>query len=183
MKYLLSMAALLILVSTSAIADEPPSWSEFEVYSSNRLYFAKVTIMDRNRKSERWDWKYKLTVYEKEGSTNSELWSCSYLYDGCTGGLLSDDGTTFVYVSFWYYEKSPAVTIYQTGELKKQIIGREFNVDRSKLQRTVSHQLWLNPSRNYRLIRTKEVPLGLEINTIDLQRIIVDLRSFKISRS
>jgi hypothetical protein len=177
MKYVLSIV-LLILVSTSAIADEPPSWDKFEIYSSNRHYLAKVTVVDGNEKSERSGWKYKLTVYETKGSTNSELWSCSYLYDGYSGGLLSDDGTTFVYMNFWYYEKSPIVTVYQQGELKKEFTGEELNLDRSKLTRTVSHRIWWHPTKVHGFVCTTEMPLGLEINTIDSQQIIVNLKSF-----
>lgn len=177
MKYFLGIV-FMIIVSTSALADEPPSWAEFEIYSSNRHYLAKVTVVDGNEKSERSGWKYKLTVFETKGSINSEFWSCRYLYDGYSGGLLSDDGTTFVYVNFWYYEKSPIVTIYQRGDLKKEFTGEALNLDRSKLTKTVSHRIWWHPTKIHRFVRTTEVPLGLEINTIDSQQVIVDLKSF-----
>ena len=181
MKILLP-TGVFIAVVTGALADEPPAWSEFEVWSSNRVYFAKVTVRDRGEGFSRCNWKYQLTVY-KSGTTLTELWSCEYLYDGYAGGLLADDGTIFVYISFWYYEKHPVVTIYQNGQLKKQITGQEFKVERSKLQRTVSHDLWWDPSKGHQFIRTGETPLGLEINTIDSRRILIDLVSFEMRGS
>ncbi|MBW2259352.1 MAG: hypothetical protein JRF18_02700 [Deltaproteobacteria bacterium] len=182
MKILLAVVGLLLLIVTGGMADEPPAWSEFEVWSSNGVCFATVTVRGRNDKLSQCDWKYQLTVY-KRGKRDTELWSCEYLYDGYAGGLLSDDGTTFVYVNFWYYEKHPVVTIYQNGMLKKQITGQEFKVKRSKLQRTVSHDVWWDPSRDHRFIRTEGIPLGLEINTIDSQKIVIDLLSFEMRGS
>lgn len=147
------------LRASPAIADEPPSWREFEVSSQNGRYTAKVT-------GQLFEVEYKITVFEKE-DPQKEIWSCVYEHDGYAGGILSNDGSTFVYVSTWYAHDYPVVWIYRNGRKVGTLEGEDFHVDPSKQVQTVSHQLWLNGPPAYRFITTASLPLALEIVTID----------------
>ena len=98
------------------MADEPPSWEEFNVSSPNKKFVAKITVKDKNGKKNRYEWSYSLAVYKVQGE-QAPLWSCTYPYSGYPGGFLSDDGQFFADVNFWYYDALEIVKIYrgQTG--------------------------------------------------------------------
>lgn len=171
-----------IMFSHSIFADEPPSWQEFEIKSTNGRYMAKVTSVDENKTLQPWECKYKLVVYETREERNKELWSCVYDYDGYSGGLLSDDGSTFAYINFWYYDTSPVVSIYQNGSKVATIKGKDFNIPDSKLINTVSHRLWLTENDvQYQFKDNEGKPLVLEIITIDGKKHIIDVKTGKIS--
>ena len=150
-------------------ADEPPSWREFEVTSQNGRYSAKIT-------GQLFKVSYKITVFEK-GTPKKEIWSSDYEYDGYEGGILSDDGSTFVYVSTWYSHDYPVVWIYRNGRKVGTLQGKDFIIDPSQLVQTVSHQLWLNEPLPYRWITMESNSLALEIVTIDREKHRVDVDS------
>jgi hypothetical protein len=100
------VGTLVVLLASASVllADEPPSWAEFDVASSNKKFVGKVTVKDKNGKKFPYEWSYSLSVYAKDEA--KPLWSASYGYDGYPGGLLSDDGNTFAYVNFWALRQS-----------------------------------------------------------------------------
>ena len=118
-----------------AFCDEPPSWKDFEVKSANGKFTAKVAAAPGTR-------NYRLSVYAA-GDTGV-MWSCGYDYDGYPGGMLSDDGIAFVYVNPWYKDNAPVVTVYHNGRKTAALRGADFQVERSALKQTASHQLWLS---------------------------------------
>ena len=92
---------LLFLAATKYVsfADEPPSFSDFKVESGNGEYFAVVQCAVE-KCSPYGLGNYSLSVYRKP-DPSAAIWSVPYHYDGYEGGYLSDDGKTFLYVSFW----------------------------------------------------------------------------------
>lgn len=153
---LLTGFCLLLALGAQAFGDEPPAWAPFETVSANGRFRARVAPASGEEKSHK-DRLFQLTVFEGK----RELWSCRYEYDGYRGGLLADDGRSFVYVSFWYRHDGPAVTIYRDGSLHRSIPGREFAFDRSQMTRSASHNLWLDPERGARLLGTDTLLLHL----------------------
>jgi hypothetical protein len=167
---------LMLLFVFAALADQPPSFNEFTARSANGEYTAGVTVKDKNGKERPWEWTYELQMKKAD----SLLWKCDYLYDGYCCGIVSDDGTTFIRVSEWYSENEPVVSIYQNGQLKKQINGAEFSLDSSKLPKSVTHVLWLKDRRPYKFVSPVEMPPGLEINTADGQMFNVNLQTLEL---
>lgn len=101
-----------------------------------------------------------------------------YDYSGYPGGLLSDDGTTFIYVEFWYYADTPLVDIYRQGKKINtfSLKGRSFNIPEAKLVQTVSHHLWLKEERNaYAYFQDKTNRLLIKIHTIDGRTHLIDI--------
>ena len=78
---------LLILTSffflgSLLLADEPPSYEEFEILSKNGKFLAQVTADVNEDKKQPWELTYTLTVYEANNGPQKEMWSCKYIYDG-----------------------------------------------------------------------------------------------------
>ncbi|WP_121357770.1 hypothetical protein [Flavisolibacter nicotianae] len=168
-----------LLFYSATYADSPPCWCKFEEESANKKY---VAIVDRPQKDSLIDpWKsvWTLTVYEKTAIGNRRLWRIKYDYTGYPGGLLSDDGQTFVYVEFWYYASSPLVDIYRQGKKvnTSALKGLNFKVPKDKLVETVSHQLWLWDEGNAYSYTTNNKRLLLEIRTIDGRKHYIDISS------
>lgn len=163
-----SAAALLlsIMASGAACGDEPPSWEPFRVCSDNSRYCASVRANgDTDRRAEERD--YILTV----AGDGEVLWSAPYVYDGYPGGLLTDDGKTFVYVSTWYRPDSPVVRVYREGR-RFDLRGERFEVGDEALVPTVSHFLWLDRRRgSYELLDEER----LRIATLDGEEHVVRL--------
>jgi hypothetical protein len=154
-----SLIAAFIFIALTAHADEPPSWSGFDIVSDNGQYVAKI--------STNTDGGHTVSVYYKDRGVL--YWSCDYVYDGYTWGALSNDGSTFAYVSFWYYGDEPVVYLYREGNVTGTATGEEFGIPIGKLKDTVSHRLWLceGYGEHYRFAYPKgEFPV-LEIDTID----------------
>lgn len=169
------IALILLLVMSTAQADEPPSWGEFEIFSSNGKYVAKVRAKDRSDGPYPYDWDYAIEVFDTK-KHGKPLWYSEYYYDGYSGGILSDDGSTFVYVSFWYYAEDVVVSIYRE-ERRMDIKGNKFKVKPSSLMKTVSHRIWLSDEApNYRFV-TNDGTLVLEVNTRDGRRHLIDVKS------
>lgn len=172
----------ILFFSSLVFADEPPEWDEFETTSANGKYTAEVEIKTKDEMTNPWEWQYKLNIYETGMVQKETMWSCDYHYDGYHGyTLLSDDGSTFIYINQWYYSEDPGVMIYRNGQKNSELKGRAFKIDPSKLTQTVSHQLWLNEDEpKYRLISSENLRLELEIITIDKKHHIIDVASGKI---
>ena len=134
--------ALILLATSSAWivqADEPPSWQAFTVCSETQRYCADVRPVTET--NEPWTVEWQLVVTEQGSST--VLWQSQFFPSGYDdGGMLSEDGATFVKVSFWYYPEKPVVTIYRVNG-RHTLEGDEFEISRWKLQKTASHRLWL----------------------------------------
>ena len=166
---LLFLAILGLILSVERVfADEPASWSDFKVQSKNGEYTADIRL--NSEVEMRSQGGYSLSVYPT-ANPSKILWSSPYRYDGYSWGNLSDDGKAFVYVNFWYDDNS-VVFIYREGQSVKEITGREFAVDPTKMQATVSNRLWLaDEESNVRfegsdvlVIKTRDD----KIHTIDL---------------
>jgi hypothetical protein len=91
------LAIMIVIFSGVVFADSPPSWSEFEALSKSGKYVAQVIVDGRRIAKEPWQNKYRLEIFKKE--SEALLWSCQYFYDGYPEGILSDDGSVFVYVN------------------------------------------------------------------------------------
>ena len=173
---ILGYAVCAIFVCSFAFADEPPSWGTFNVESSNKSFIAKIDTADERAGINPWERNYAISVYEKD--SNELLWQCDYQYGGYPDGILSDDGSTFVYVSFWYYEDEPVVLIYNDGKKTAFLNGKSFQIKPSKLVSTVSHELWLSQDDTpYKFVKTDNLPLALEVTTIDKKKHIIDVES------
>jgi len=154
-----TVLAALMLFAVAAHADAPPSWGDFDVVSDNGQYLAEVRAESGGG--------YKISVYYKDRGVL--YWSCEYVYDGYSTGALSNDGSTFAYVNYWYYADEPVVYMYRRCEATGSVTGDEFDIPKERLKDTVSHRLWLceDCKKPYRLLYPDgEFPV-LEINTID----------------
>jgi len=184
MQKLLLGLPFIVFSASLAFADAPPLWRDgFFIRSENGKYQAQVQTAEAAQ-----DWpaqttqRYVLTVIEVKDGQKLPLWSGDYRYDGYADGLLSDDGSTFVYVNFWYYPDAPVVTIYRDGTVR-ELPGKDFRIEPAKIQETASHELWLKDGDAYRFIGGDGPTLGLEIVTIDGKRHVVDMATGKISDS
>ena len=163
----------LVVAISSILADEPPSFSDFKVESENGEYFAQVKCATEKCLSYGLG-NYSLSVYKKSDSS-AAIWSAPYYYDGYTEGHLSGDGKTFIYVSFWYYPAEPVVTIYQSDKPVKNLNGKEFKINDSQIQKSVSHELWLY-DQPWRFVNNDL----FEIMTIDKKVHAIDVNTGKI---
>ncbi len=154
------LASVILFAAGVVRADEPPSWPEFEIRFPNGHYLVEVRVKEQSAGTPRWASKYQLTVFDIRPAARQPLWSCDYTHDGYSGGYLSDDGSTFAYVNFWYEPDGPAVSMYHQGKNTGILFGRAFNIPASALRSTVSHQLWLDDSGapNVRFVQTTHAP-------------------------
>ena len=165
-----------MFICSLAFADEPPSWRPFNVKSLDKSFIAKIDTADERAGINPWERNYTISVYEK--ATNKLIWKCDYEHNGYPEGILSDDGSTFAYVSFWYYKDDPVVLIYHNGKMTISLDGKSFGIKPSKLVSTVSHELWLSQDGTpYKFASTNSVPLALEIKTIDNKKHAIDVKS------
>ena len=147
-------------------ADQPPDWDEFIVQSENKKWSA--VVIRQGKAEEPWEDEWVLNIYEGfYGSSPAPdilpVWSTSYNPSGYSGGYLSNDGSAFSYVEFWYYPNHPVVQIYKQ-ECTIQKTGSDFKVG-SKLQQTASHQLWLKEGGNVKYYTTNG-KLVLQLETV-----------------
>ncbi|KAF0244399.1 MAG: hypothetical protein FD180_2520 [Planctomycetota bacterium] len=149
-----SLAVLVFCAAASAIfADEPPSWSEFDVSSANGQWVAQVRRSPRGGgapAANAWDDDWTLRVYrEKDGKPDGEVsWTAPFRHSGYSGGLLSGNGAHFVTVSDWFHLHGAPVTIDSArGPVAHTPHGVDFGVPAAKLKPTASHWLWLGEAR------------------------------------
>ena len=106
-------ACSLIVLSSNAWADQPPSWQPFSVKSENAKFVATVAPQDEEKPALPWESAYRIEVRSVEGDQpGPAVWSRRYAFSGYEGGLLSNDGAFFVYVDYWYRHSAAAVVIY-----------------------------------------------------------------------
>ncbi|HEX3149590.1 MAG TPA: hypothetical protein VHR66_16060 [Gemmataceae bacterium] len=175
MKTRLVLAIVFLWSAGWAAADTPPTWDEFNVTSANKKFVAKVTVKDKMGKTERYNWSFALSVY-KTGDEATPIWTCPFGHSGEPGGFLSDDGKHFAIVGFWYYDEPATTHIYREGKLIKSFAGKEFSLDKTKLRKTASHQLWWSDSEQPKFDGDK----ALVIPTIDGQVFRIDLQSLDL---
>lgn len=169
---------MLVVFPFISCADEPPAWENFVVKSANQSFIANVTLLKRHKTKNRSQGKYILSV--RDQNTKNILWSCEYKYDGYAQGLLSNDGSTFIYVNDWYFERFPIISIYQGGLLKKEILGKDLSIDPHKLISSSSHYLWLDQSQRYSLLENQGKSV-LKVYTVDGKVFLVDLSTLNVS--
>ena len=179
MKTLFTLLTAILLYS-SALADEPPCWCEFNVKSANKAYSAKVTRVEKDSLKKPWDAQWILSVYKINANDSTKIWSVKYEYDGYTDGVLSNNGQVFAYVNYWYYDTHNIAYIYSQGKKVGQLKGKEFNVPEKERQKTVSHELWLNPKKEYFYFNESENGVFLSINTIDNKTHKIDCSTGKL---
>ena len=179
----LIMAMVMCFEFTNTFADEPPAWTEFEIKSKNNKYRAEVRLKDKKiaEKLSSFEMQmlpWEITIYEISGISKKKIWSCNYQHDGYDGGILSDDGLVYAYVSFWYYTDLPVVFIYQKDRDIKVFNGQDFAIEPSQLVRSSSHQLWLDQTTfPYNFTMVDDDSLSLEITTIDKRKHVIDVQS------
>jgi hypothetical protein len=165
-------AMIMLFTCAAVLADTPPSWEEFEVLSRNKKYIALITTSGNGEDTPRSQQDFQLTVYDRK--SNAVLWSCDFAHTGYRGGTLTNDGSTFVFLEQWYRHRAPVVFIYRDSGATKKITGKELKLDRSKLVKTASHQLWLESSSiSNRMIK---------LHTYDDQDIRIEPETFEMIR-
>lgn len=175
---------LLSLFFSRSYADSPPCWCSFEEKSTNKKYIAVVNRPEKDSLVDPWNSIWTLSVYEAAGNKKRLLWKMKYDYTGYPGGLLSDDGQTFIYVEFWYYADTPLVDIYRQGKKINtfSLKGRSFNIPEEKLVQTVSHHLWLKEEGTaYSYFRDKTNRLLIKILTIDGRTHFIDIKKGRLT--
>ena len=158
---------LLLGLSALSFADQPPDWSEFSVQSENKKWSA--IAQPKGSAKAPWEDKWVLSVYKgfylsPPAPNVQPAWTTEYKPSGYSGGYLSNDGSTFSYVEFWYYPDNPVLRMYR-AECNIEKNGAFFEVG-SNLQQTVSHKLWLKDggNANYTLSEGK---LYLQLETVN----------------
>jgi len=141
MKNALFILFILMLFVVKVYADEPPSWTAYKVVSENGNFFSWVHFADNDTTKSAWERKWALTVYTKD---STKLWQQAVNPTGYPEGKLSNDGAYFSYVNYWYYSDSPVVEVYRKNKTPITITGDKFYVPTQFLQKTSSHQRWLN---------------------------------------
>lgn len=157
---------LLLGLSVLSFADQPPDWSEFYVQSENKQWSA--VVHPEGATDAPWENKWVLNVYKgfylsRPAPNVKPAWTKEYKPSGYSGGYLSNDGSTFSYVEFWYYLNSPVLKMYRE-ECNIQKNGSFFTVGR-ELQKTDSHELWLKEGRNVKYYSSKG-KLYLQLETV-----------------
>jgi len=161
---------LLLGLPVFSFAEQPPDWSDFSVQSENKQWSALVH--PEGATDAPWEEKWVLNVYKgfylsRPAPNVKPVWSTEYKPSGYSGGYLSNDGSTFSYVEFWYYADRPVLRMYR-AKCNVQKTGSFFEVG-SNLHKTTSHQLWLKDGGNlkYELI---EDTLYLQLETVNGSR-------------
>ncbi|WP_143167364.1 hypothetical protein [Massilia sp. CF038] len=86
-------ACALIVLSSNAWADQPPSWQPFSVKSENAKFVATVAPQDEEKPALPWESAYRIEVRSVEGDQpGPAVWNRRYAFSGYEGGLLSNDG-------------------------------------------------------------------------------------------
>ena len=167
---------VIFMFSSNAWCDEPPSFGAYSVYSKNHHYVAQIIPDWPEQKT------FTLSVSDARRAEHNPLWSMPYDYFGYQDGILSEDGSTFAQVSFWYYHNDPIVIIYRNGKKTASIKGKSFGLSTGKLERSVSHTLWFPDSGyDYEFI-SRNGGLYIRINTRYAAEFLVDTRTGNISK-
>lgn len=117
---------------------------------------------------------WTLTVYDQ--ISDKPVWTIDYDYSGYMDGYVTDNGKSFVYVEYWYYEQSPLIKIYTKGKKLNtdKFTGSFFKIDNAKLKETVSHWLWLYEDGEFAILKNDKRDY-IEIKTIDNKKHKFDL--------
>jgi hypothetical protein len=158
-----------LLLAIAARSDAPPSWAPFEICSQNGLHCARVEASDAAATIP----AKRRHILQVRDASGRALWSTRYAYDGYPGGLLSDDGATFVYVNTWFAANEPVVSIYAATSTIR-IPGSAFAVRAAVA--TASHFVWLDLAHPPRF----SSPGRLELRTLDGNAHVVDTGTGKI---
>ena len=143
-KYLIP-TILLLFFSQKVLADSPPCWCKFDVKSKNSKFIATVDRVKEDSLKEPWNARWILTI-TRDSAGKGIIWTTLYKYSGYPDGQLSDDGIYFVYVEGWFYKDVPLIKIYKKGAQidTKTLTGDSFKIPKSKLRKSVSHELWIS---------------------------------------
>jgi hypothetical protein len=178
----LLLITLFYLCFAQVLRAKPPRLAGFQKESANKRFVAKVYVNDNkgDEQLKHIESKFVVAVYEQE--SNRMLWRCGYKHTGYADGLLSDDGSTFVTICYRYSDVRPIVFVYQNGELKKKIFGKELPLNKRDMVPTSDGLIWrsVEPGASVSYNR-KGSKFLLNINTVDGQ-IKVDLNTFQITK-
>ena len=166
------LAIVLVATVGRSLADEPPSWQNFQLTSQNGWYVAKVTAFEGMDDRDPWNKHYTLSVYQTDNESEP-MWSSRYLYDGYLGGMLSNNGSVFVYVNFWYHHDDPVIYVYNRGALYRKITGKDLGMVEATLSRSVSHTLWLSDEDSIFIYGPSGRVKAIEIPTVQGIRTVV----------
>jgi len=166
-----------LFLALKGMADSPPSWTPYKVVSENAEFYSWVHFGDNDTTKLPWERVWVLEVYTKD---SINLWRQQIKPIGYPEGKLSNDGKYFSYVNYWYYSDSPVVEVYRREKTQITITGDQFSIPIQFLQKTSSHQLWLN-EEGYHYGNGGEQQLV--INTRDSNIWLVDLESGELQVS
>lgn len=168
-RILMLLMALPILLS----ADQPPDWKSFVIHSENREWSAHV--YPDKLSNEPWKENWTLEVFKglylsQPDPSVKPIWTSQYNPSGYSGGYLSNDGSTFAYVEYWYYPYNPVVKIYKE-QCRIVKNGTFFNVE-GGLTKTASHTLWLKMNGKVEFLSIEGL-LYLQLETVKGLRKVV----------
>ncbi len=128
---------LSLCLGLSAMPMQVQGASYDSIFSQNRAY--QATLQSEGDAGVN---AFRLTVAPAD-RLHEPLWQSDFLHSDYFAGILSDDGSAFVFVNDSYQDDEPVVTIYHRGEDIYQIIGRRFELSAAQMEQTPSHRLWL----------------------------------------
>lgn len=145
---------------------------DFSVFSANGRYTAvgQITLGADGTGN------CNVRVYEMGRVRGQPLWAYEYTVEGEFDPIISDDGSTYVSVCVLYSENKPLVEIFHEGSMTAALTAKDLEIDPARLQQSGPFVLWLSKKKpRYRFLRTKQVPVVLEVLTIDGKRHRIDV--------
>lgn len=171
----------MLLVTTVAMAKNDAVSPDFRIVSNNKQFAAEVKAISQAPGKGKKSPEYVLTILESIPGQTKVVWSGPFKHGGYADGILSDDGTVFVYVNPWYKASQTVVTIYYKGKKTAEIRGKDFKIPGSKLRKGVSPKFWLSQKGEYfHFISVNNVSLALELITVDGKAHVIQTQNGKM---
>ena len=166
-----SLIFFFFLIYNFAFADTKPAFSAYQIVSQNKAYIAKISCLNCPKRPAG-DRIFKISVFD----TKKKLkWETNFEHSGYKSGYLSNDGSIFVNISYWYYNDDSIFWAYRDGMLVKELKGKEIPFNRKKQIKTRSHILWLSKTPGRVSIKNDNMKPYVEITTIDDKKQLIIL--------
>ncbi|NMM50826.1 hypothetical protein [Marinigracilibium pacificum] len=175
---------LLVLAPNDILADEPPCWCEFSIYSFDSLYRADIIMANHDTSVAAWENDWIINVFDT--SIDSIIWSSKFYNDGYGAGILSNDGKIYVYGNSWLIMDYKNQLVIYTADTIFQYSGRDLGLIESDYPNTVSHKIWIEDYYlypNYQTDSTRVIIATLDSKKIELNIYSGEIRISKIKQS
>ncbi|HPS29445.1 MAG TPA: hypothetical protein PLZ43_04265 [bacterium] len=132
-----------VFIFSFIMADEPPNYCNYEIFSQNKLYVAKI-IGEKEDSQFKKITKFTIKVYSLKD--DKLLWSTPFIHTGYPDAMISNDGKVVIDFLYFYGEDGIQVYIYNEKGLAKTIYAKDLKISKVYLKKTESHYLWIADS-------------------------------------